>query len=93
MLQQIQETCHWPPPGRTWLDSSLFDVYDVEYSLQICYVIAFVVAFHYNIIYVALYGLTYVLVENYINHMLVCYPRVLQSERHHGVRSTLLMVF
>jgi len=62
---------------------------DVEYSLQIYYVITFVAALHCNIVYVALYDLAYVLIGNCIHRLLVCCPyvfqSVFQSGRHHIV--------
>jgi len=82
MLQYIQGTCHWPPQeGLGGFHLQLMRPYDVEYSLQICYVITFIVAFHYNIIYVAFYG--HMLVEDRIHGALVCRTCILQAKGHH----------
>ena len=60
----------------------LMHLHYVEYSLQICYVITFVAALDCNIIYIAFYGLTYMLVEDHIHGVLVCHICILQAKGH-----------
>ena len=60
-------------------------LHDVEYSLQICYVITFVAVPYCNIIYIALYDLAYMLTEDRIHDALVCCTCILQAKKHHGV--------
>jgi len=62
--------------------------HDVEYSLQICNMITFVADLHCNIIYIALYALAYMLVEDRIRGTLVCCICVLQSKRYYCVAFT-----
>ena len=60
-------------------------LHDIEYCLQICYVITFGTAFHCNIVYVAFYCFAYMLVENCIHGSLVCCPCILQFEGHDSI--------
>ena len=59
--------------------------HDVEHSLQVCEVIAFVTAFHGDVIDVAFYGFTYMLVEDHVHGALICCTSVLQAEGHYCV--------
>jgi len=59
--------------------------HDVEYSLQICYVITFIIALHCDIIYVELYGLAYMLVKDRIHCVLVCCTCIFEAKGHHCV--------
>jgi len=59
--------------------------HDIKYRLQICYMIAFVKAFHYNVIYVAFHYFAYMLMKNCIHSSMICYPCVLQSEGHDSI--------
>jgi len=81
MLQQIYVTCHWPPHvGLGGVHLQLMCPHDVEYSLQICKMVAFIAAFHCKIIYVAFYGLAYMIMEDRIHSLLIGCSDVLQSE-------------
>ena len=60
-------------------------MHDVEHSLQACVVIAFVTALHDDIIDVAFYGFTYMLVEDRVHDALICRTSVLQAEGHYCV--------
>ena len=63
----------------------LMRLHDIEYCLQICYVVTFRMTFHCNIVYVAFHCFTYMLIKDYIHNSLICHPRILQSEGHHSI--------
>ena len=57
--------------------------HNVEHSLQICKMIAFVATFHCNIIDVAFYSLACMLVEVFVHGMLICQTCILQAKGYH----------
>jgi len=59
--------------------------HDIEHSLQVSEVIAFVMAFHGDIIDIAFYGLVYMLMEDHIHGTLICRTNILQAEGHHCI--------
>ena len=75
----------YPHEGLGWVHFQLMLPPNVEYSPQICNMIIFGTAFYCNIVYVALYSLAYILMEDYIHCLLICRSCVLQAKGHHGV--------
>jgi len=47
--------------------------------------IAFVATLHCIIVDVAFYDLVYMIMEDCIHGILICYPDILQAEGHHSV--------
>jgi len=78
-------TAGYPQEGFGRIHLQLMRPHDIEYRLQICYVIIFGTIFYCNIVYIAFHCFAYMLVENCIHSSLVCCPRVLQSERHNSI--------
>ena len=74
-----------PQEGLGWVHLQLMCSHDIEYSFLIYYMITFVMTLHCNIVYVTLYGLAYVLMEDCIYGLLICHPCIFQSEGNHGV--------
>jgi len=67
----------YPQEGLGWVHLQLMSSHDVEHSPQVREVIAFVAAFHGDVIDVAFYGLTYMLVKDRIHGTLICHTNVL----------------
>jgi len=59
--------------------------HDAEHSFQVCEMIAFIAAFHSDIIDIAFYDLVYMLVEDHIHRALISCTSVLQAKGHHCV--------
>jgi len=74
-----------PQEGFGGIHLQLMRPHDIEYCLQICYVIAFGMTFHYNIVYVVFYRFLYMLMKNCIHSFLVCRARILQPEGHRNI--------
>ena len=75
----------YPQEGLGWVSFQLVGPYDVERSLQVCEMIAFVMPFHSDIIDVAFYSLTYMFMEDRIHGVLIGCSRVLQAKGHYCV--------
>jgi len=75
----------YPKEGFGWVHLQLVSLHDVEYSFQVCEMIAFVAAFHDVIINIALYGLAYMLMEDRIHDTLICRTNILQAKGHYCV--------
>jgi len=75
----------FPQEGLRWVHLQLVSPHDVEHSLQVCKGIAFVTAFHGDIIDIALYGPAYMLMEDRVHGTLICRTSVLQAEGHYCV--------
>jgi len=75
----------YPQEGFGGIHLQLMRPHDIEYCLQIYYVIAIDTIFYCNIVYVAFHCFAYILVENYIHSSLVCRPLILQPEGHHSI--------
>ena len=78
-------TTSYPQEGLGWVHVQLVCPHDVEHSFHVYEVIAFVATFHSDIIDIAFYGLTYMLMEDRIHGALIGCTSVLQAEGHHYV--------
>ena len=78
-------TASYPQEGFGGIHLQVMRLHDIEYCLQVCYVIAFGMAFYCNIVYVAFHCFAYMLIEDCIHSSLICCPRILQSEEHHNI--------
>ena len=78
-------TTGYPQEGLGWTHLQLVSPHDVEHSLQVCEVIAFVAAFHDDVIDVSFYGLIYMLVKDRIHGALICHTNIFQAEGHYCV--------
>ena len=75
----------YPQEGFSGIHLQLMRSYDIEYCLQIGYVITFGTAFHCNVVDVAFHYFMHVFMENCIHSSLICCPHVLQSEGHDSI--------
>ena len=67
MLRQTQGIYCWlPQEGFGGIHLQLMRSHDIEYCLQLCYVITFGTTFYRNIVYVEFHCFAYMFVENYI---------------------------
>ena len=74
-----------PKEGFGGVDLKLMRPHNIEYCLQICYVIAFGTTFYYNIVNIAFHYFMYMLMKNYIHNSLLCCPCILQSKGHDSI--------
>jgi len=70
----------YPHEELGWIHLQLMSLHDVKHSLQVCEMIAFVATFHGDIINVAFYGFTYMLVEDRIHGTLICRTSVFKTK-------------
>jgi len=78
--EKVKEFAIGYPQGLSWVHLQLVNPHDVEHFFQICEMIAFVAAFHSDIIDIAFYGLAYMLIEDHIHGVLIGYTSVLQAK-------------
>jgi len=69
----------YPQEGLDWVHLQLVSLHDVEHSFQVCEMIAFVTAFHSNIVDGAFYSLTYMPMEDRIHGALISCISILQA--------------
>ena len=75
----------YPQERFSWVPLQLMSLHDVEYSFQVCEMIAFVMDFHNDIVDIAVYNLVYILIKDCIHDTLIGCTSVLQAKGYYCI--------